>query len=90
MHNAYEGDGDRAAYRHINRFEVKIYIKLEKLINFRFQIDTQGSFDIPHNMRAYDFHIQEIYRLQPEPNPQPLAYETGTLHLNHRAARKKH
>ncbi|GFU28671.1 hypothetical protein TNCV_468651 [Trichonephila clavipes] len=41
---------------------------------------------MPHDMNVYDFHIQKIYQLQPGSNPEPRAYEPGTLHLSHRSS----
>ncbi|GFX93809.1 hypothetical protein TNCV_1589851 [Trichonephila clavipes] len=38
-------------------------------------------------MRAYDFCIQKIHRLQPASNVQPWAYEAGTLCQSHPASR---
>ncbi|GFV68984.1 hypothetical protein TNCV_3247581 [Trichonephila clavipes] len=36
-------------------------------------------------MRTYSFHIQKIYRLLPESNPQSYTFEAGTLPLRNRA-----
>ncbi|GFW33112.1 uncharacterized protein TNCV_2110421 [Trichonephila clavipes] len=36
------------------------------------------------DLRAYDFRIQKTYRLQPESNPQPWAYEAGAVPYIHR------